>query len=354
MAFIDNHDPIKFQKIAATAAVALEQNLVVPGVMQREGIDQFKGAKDDTITVTVDGVLPYRSYGWRNDRSEEIQFDEYKERKVAVTFGGDVYSAVRITDEQREFDFDGWAKLVAKQTEAVGDGLERKAIEAVTNQEYVYEVGVHESKLQQGLVEARRVLNALRAPGSTRTLLVGTDWESALLLDPRLNLAHNVGESEAVSSLTEATIGKRYGFNIVVAQELEPSTAIAMVPSAFIFATGAPGIPASVPAGSRASHNGVAVRWVMDYDMTRTTDRSLVNTYQSFRPVKDLIVGHDAEGQRFISEHEHFVRAIKLTLNGDSKYPTKGQSGANGEIAKLTGLVAPTNLGPDAPADPEA
>ena len=53
-------------------------------MFRREGIDQYKGAADDTINVVVEGVLPYRTYGWRNDRSTEIVFDEYKERKVAV------------------------------------------------------------------------------------------------------------------------------------------------------------------------------------------------------------------------------------------------------------------------------
>lgn len=88
------HQVVKPEKIAATAAVLLEEQLVVPAVFRREGIDKYKGAADDTINVVVEGVLPFRTYGWRNDRSTEIVFDEYKERKVAVRFGGDMYNGV--------------------------------------------------------------------------------------------------------------------------------------------------------------------------------------------------------------------------------------------------------------------
>jgi hypothetical protein len=123
------HQVVKPEKIAAAAATLLEQSLVVPAVFRREGIEQFKGAKNDTINVKVEGVLPFRTYGWRNDRSTEIQFDEYAEKTVAVTFGDDIYSAVMLTDEQNDFDLQGWAKLVSKQTDAIARGLEYKAVD---------------------------------------------------------------------------------------------------------------------------------------------------------------------------------------------------------------------------------
>jgi hypothetical protein len=83
------HTVIKPEKLAATAAVALEESLVVPAVMQREGIEQFKGAKNDAINIKVEGTLPFRTYGWRNNRSQPLVFDEYTEKTVQITFGGD-------------------------------------------------------------------------------------------------------------------------------------------------------------------------------------------------------------------------------------------------------------------------
>src|SRR5690606_35188784 len=140
--------------------------------------------------------------------------------------------------------------------------------------------------------------------------------EAALLEDEKLNLASNVGEGEAVSALREATIGRRFGFDFVVAQEMDPDTAIALVDSAFVVVTGAPSVPQSVPFGASASADGWAVRWIRDYDMLKFQDRSVFNLYFGTRHVPDILVGKDQDGQSFVSEHEHFVRAIKLTLDG--------------------------------------
>lgn len=338
------HQVVKPEKIAATAAVLLEQSLVVPGVFQREGIDQFKGADNDTINVVVEGILPYRSYGFRNDRSTSIQFDEYKERKIPVTFGGDIYSGVRLTDEQNDFDLKGWTKLARKQTEAIGSGLEAKAIGHLLGQEYSVTLATPESYAEAGLmrrslIQARAVMNKLRAPGTRRVLLCGTGWEQALLEDEKLNLAQFVGTEEAVSSLREATIGRRYGFDIVVAPELPSNEAYAMVESAFIFATGAPTVPQSVPFGATASHNGVALTWLRDYETEKRRDRSVFNTYQGFRSVTDVLAGVSKEGLVEEGEHSHFVRAIKLTLGGASSIPQLAAgTAAQKELAKFTGV----------------
>ena len=343
------HQVVKPEKIAATAAVLLEQSLVIPAAFQREGIDQFKGTDKDTINVVVEGVLPYRTYGWRNDRSQSLVFDEYKERTVPVSFGGDVYNAVRLTDEQNDFDLAGWTKLARKQTEALGAGLEREAIKHMLAAKYSVSLATavdaaEQGKMRSSLIRARAALNKLRAPGTKRTLFVGTDWEQALLEDEKLNLASNVGESEAVSALREATLGRRYGFDIVVAQELPADEAYAMVDSAFIFATGAPSVPQSVPFGATASHEGVALTWLRDYETEKRRDRSVFNTYQGFRSVTDVLAGVDAEtNQGFVGEYEHFVRGIKLTLGGEDVIPAKGlgssaEEKAANELASITGI----------------
>lgn len=344
------HQVVKPEKIAATAAVLLEEKLIVPAVFRREGIDQYKGAKDDTINVVVEGVLPYRTYGWRAPRTTDVQFDEYSERKISVTFGGDIYSAVRLTDEQNDFDLPGWAKLARKQTEAIGRGLERQATDYLLSAPYEITLGLDPAQLRRGLIRAREVMNRLRVPEGQRTMLVGTAVESALLEDEKLNLAQNVGTEEAVSALRNATLGRRFGFDFVVARELPPNTAIAMVDSAFVFATGAPSVPQSVPFGASASYNGVALRWIRDYDSLRFQDRSIFNTYKGFRHVDDIMLGtDDATGQNYVGTYEHFVRAVKLELNGVDSLPngTTGRPAMqftaqfDNELAQMTGLGTP-------------
>jgi hypothetical protein len=342
------HQVVKPEKIAATAAVLLEQQLIVPGTFRREGIDQFKGAADDTINIKVEGVLPFRTYGWRNDRSTEIQFDTYAERKIAITFGGDIYSGVKLTDEQNEFDLPGWAKLARKQTEAISRGLEHYATEHLLNAPYAVTLGVASTALRSGLIRARAMFRALHVPEGQRVILCGAGWEAALLEDEKLNLAQNVGEAEAVSALREATLGRRFGFEFVVAPELPDNMAVAMVDSAFIFATGAPSVPQSVPFGATASHKGVAIRWIRDYDSLRLQDRSIFNTYRGFRYVDDVLIGKDnTTGQAYVGTHEHFIRAVKLTLDGTDSLPdgVNGRPSEGFTAAQDAELAAITRVG---------
>ncbi|QMP84555.1 major head protein [Streptomyces phage Endor2] len=328
------HQIVKPEKLAATAVGMLEQELVIPNLFQKEGIDQFKGADNDTVSVKVEGVLPFHDYAFRNDRSAPIVFDEYKERKIAVTFGGNVYSAVKVTDEQNDFDLDDWGKLLRPQVKAVGRGLQRRAVATLTGQNYSVVIGNAQANLRGAIIEARRVLNKFNVPDDQRYLLVGTDFESALLSDDKLNLAQNVGDSEAESALQTATLTNRFGFKIVVDQTIPADAAYAFAGSAFIFLSGAPSVPQSVPYGATQSFESIALRWVRDYDPTYMQDRSVVNTYAGFRSVTDVLVGWDSVNEKeIVSTGEHFVRGIKLTLDGSSNYPA-----ASSELATITGI----------------
>ncbi|WJN62633.1 major head protein [Streptomyces phage phiScoe10] len=328
------HQIVKPEKLAATAVGMLEQELVIPNLFQKESVDQFKGADNDTLSVKVEGVLPFHDYAFRNDRSSPIVFDEYKERKIAVTFGGNVYSAVKVTDEQNDFDLDDWGKLLRPQVKAVARGLSRRAVNTLTGQTYNVTIGNAEQNLRGAIIEARRVLNAFNVPEGQRYLLVGTDFESALLNDEKLNLAQNVGDDQAESALLTATISNRFGFKIVVDQTIPADAAYAFAGSAFIFLSGAPSVPQSVPYGATTSFESIALRWVRDYDPLYMQDRSVVNTYAGFRSVTDVLVGWDeANNRELVSAGEHFVRGIKLSLDGASNYPA-----ASGELAKITGV----------------
>ncbi|MCX5237229.1 hypothetical protein OG824_18685 [Streptomyces prunicolor] len=328
------HQVVKPQKLVNTAVGMLEQELIIPNLFQKQGVDQFKGAENDTISMKVEGILPFHDYAWRNDRSNPIVFDEYSERTIAVTFGGNVYSAVKLTDEQNDFDIDNWSKLLRPQSKAIARGLQRRAVNLLTSQTYNATIGNAGQNLRGALIEARRVLNAFHAPREGRYLLVGTEFESALLTDETLNFAQNVGDSEAETALRTASIGERFGFRIVVDQTIPADAAYAFAQSGFIFLSGAPSVPQSVPYGATTSFENIALRWVRDYDPLYMQDRSVVNTYAGFRSVPDVLVGWDqANEKEIVSTQEHFVRGIKLTLDGKSDYPA-----ASGELATITGV----------------
>lgn len=332
------HNIVKPQKMVAAAVGVLEGEVVVPNTFLKKGIDDFKGTENDTINMKVEGTLPARDYAWRNDRSAELIFDEYAERTIAVSFGGNKYSGVRITDEQKDFDLESESFLPGVQAKAVGQGLEQGANAHLNSTTFNVTIGNVEQNFKGGFIEARRVLNAFHVPKVNRVLLVGSDFAAALLDDDKMGLAQNVGESEAVNMLQEARIGKRYGFTIIEGEDLAADEAVAYVPSAFVFLTGAPSIPQSIKAGATMSYEGIALRWMRQYNATRLREESIVNTYYGFDTVKDPVVYWDGaageSGQMKVTGSEYLVRAIKLKLDGASDYPADAT-----ELSKATGIT---------------
>lgn len=346
------HGPVKPQKIVDTAVGMLEQELLIPRLFQSESIDNYRGAEDDTYSVKVEGVLPFHEYEWRSGSEgsstpgvrQAITFDRYRERKIPVTFGGNFYQGVEMTDEQAEMDMQKWADLLKPSVKAVARGLGRAAVRTLASQDYQVTIGDAAANLRGALIEARRVLNGFNVPAENRYMLVGTDFESLLLDNEKLVDAAHVGEGEAVSVLREATLGRKFGFTFIVDQTIKSDAAYAFAGSGFIFLNAAPAVPASKKGqGATTSFEGVSMRHLIDYDTDHQTDRSVVNTYAGFREVNDVLLGwaesmNDGLGREIVSGHEHFVRGIKLELDGASVYPTL-PVGWTGSSADWTNVV---------------
>lgn len=338
---VTQHTVVNPERMAATALAAVEESLVLPNFMQKESIDQFKGAANGAVNVKVEGVLPYREYGWRNDRTNPIQFDAYAERTMSVSFQGDVYSAVHLTDEQATMDNIGWDRLGVKQGEAVGRGIERKAHAAVVGETYDVGVLVNEADMRGALLYLRRVANALKVPGR-RVLVVSPDFEMALLSDPDLTIAANVGDERAAQAVADATLGRLLGFDIVVDPNLGGTgkDAYMFIDNAFVVTSGAPVVPASIKtAGSASTPGGFAVRYLQDYDAPYLTDRSVVNTYVGFRAIKDPVVtfADDANGnpQASVSSTEYLIRAVEVDLGTSNAIEI-----ADGILASFMGMTS--------------
>lgn len=328
------HEPVKPEKLVAAAAVLLEEQLVVPAAFRREGIDAFRGAKDDTINVKVPGVLPFRKYAWRNDRSAALVVDKYKERKIAMTFGGNGYSAVELTDEESEMDFAGWTQMAVTQTEAIARGLNSEAQDALLNAPFEVVVTLDEADLRGSLIRLKKVADRLRAPG-IRTIFVDNDLEVALLDDDKLNLAINVGEAEAVTALREASLGRRFGFNFVTADELPAGESVLKIGDGFVFLNAAPSVPQSAGFGATSSHNGVSLRWIKGYDHMHQVEQSVFNTWYDFDYVTDPLVGQDVSGDPIVSLANHFVRGVKVELGAAYNVEL-----SNAELSDITGIAS--------------
>lgn len=335
---MEKHLPFKPERLVGVAAPLVVGDLVLPRLMRAETLERYKGSKNDTITLTVPGNLPARDYAWRNDRTKGLVFDEYAETTVSLSAGGNAYSAVRLTDEQADMDFDGWSVLVDAQARAVAAKLQHGAAKAVENAPYEVRLTNFGGDLQGSLIRARGIQNRLTGTSGSRVAVIGTDFEEALLKDKDLGFAASVGNGDVENALQEATIGRRYGYTFVVDQTIAPDKGYFLTPDAFVWISMVPGVPRSVLGGT-TSADGIAMRWIQDYDSEFLRDRSILNTYYGFRAVKDLykIWDEEADPQReAIQDSEHFVRAIEVTLGAGTELLPEIDS----DVAQATGVHA--------------
>ena len=233
------HEPVKPEKLINTYVGLLPRFSGLHRLAARKGIEDYVDAENDTVSMKVEGRLPYRRYAFRNDRSSEIVFDQYKERKVSVTMGDHIYSALEITDEQRDFDLVNPNNMVVRQASAVGEGLHKLCADFIEAAPFPVVIGGAQYNIRRSLLEARKVMNKLRVPGR-RFLIVGADFELAMLEDEKLVDASRVGDSIAEGALRDANIGRVYGFEVIRDDEIESTSAYAMVDGGYVLINGAP------------------------------------------------------------------------------------------------------------------
>jgi hypothetical protein len=359
----NEHGVVKPQKIVNLGTGMLEQELVIPNLFQKEGVDNFKGTENDTYNVKVEGVLPFHDYAFRSGSTgtssapyngrQKVEFDLYNERTYPVSFQGRVYNGVAVTDEQADFDLDRWGKLLSPQVKAIARGLQRRAVNVLTGQTYPVVIGDAAANLRGAFLEARRVLNKFNVPTEGRYMVVGSDVEALILSDDNLTLTAAVSEARAESALADASIGRLFGFHVIVDQTIAADEAYAFSGNGFIFLNAAPSIPASKKGnGATQSLDGISLRWLTSYDDDYFVDRSTLDTYAGFRSVEDVLVGWNPTTEReVVSAKEHFVRGIQLKLDGASVYPSAGTVTwsnydpatvtATEELALITGVTAP-------------
>lgn len=123
---------------------------------------------------------------------------------------------------------------------------------------------------------AHQVLSQRGVPLQGRVLVVGANWEAALLALDNLNKVNESGDSGV---LRQATLGRLYGFTIVVDYGLGANDAFAFQREAVTLATRTTASPRGAAFSSTVAAQGFTLRYLQDYDPTILTDRAVVDTF---------------------------------------------------------------------------
>ncbi|MEU7186428.1 P22 phage major capsid protein family protein [Streptomyces sp. NPDC045369] len=306
---------LKSETIAATALGLLEREMVLSRLVWTSGGFDFTGAKNDAVTIRVPATTTAREYEWRSDRSSDIVLDELAEDSVTVQLNKDIYSAVAITDEELTLDIkDFGSQVLQPQVNAIAKAVDTGVASMIEDAAYANTTTFNKADPWESLIDARGMLNRANVPQEGRTLLMGADVETALLKSNRIS---DVSKSGSDSALRSATLGRLAGFDLVVSNAIAPDKAYAFVPSAFVLATRAPAIPSGVTSGSSQSYNGLAMRWIRDYDANKLRDRSILNVYAGYNVMVDPV----GTGK---NPPKKLVRAVKLDMAAAPSKPSTG------------------------------
>jgi len=300
---------LKPTTIARTAIGLLFRELVVARTVWTDAVNpgEFTGALNDTVTLRVPARRTARKRTLR--AGTPIVNDASTEHGVDVKLDTDVYNGAPITDEEFTLDItDFGAQILMPQIRAVAEGVEDEITDEIVGADYRSDMTIDptdsdlldlsDTDWYKVATRARRLLNDQFVPRSNRTLLVGSAVEEQILNSDRFTRFDASGP-DAADALREATIGRIAGFNVVPSSAIDEEEAFAYHRTAFVLAARAPRVPQGVSMGSTrgladaeqlgasASFAGISVRWIMDYDYTNTTDRSLVNTWVGTAAVED-------------------------------------------------------------------
>lgn len=292
--------------IAAAALGLLQREIVVPGLLWTDAAGDFAGAAGDTVTLRVPARTSARRRKLRaavGSDERKIVTDELSEMGVDVKLTDDVYNSIGVTDEDLTLDIkDFGAQVLNPQVRAVAEGLEDLAVEGMRDHTFAQTVIIDPAGTYGSAIDARKALNDADVPRAQRAILVGSGIEAAILKDPQFSQTDKSGD-QANSAMREALIGRVAGFDVFGSNALDEDEGYAFHRTAWAFGMRAPVVPQGATFGSSQSFQGLAMRWLKDYDYENTRDRSLVDVYAGIAAVED-------DGA--------FVRAVRLELKTSS------------------------------------
>ncbi len=284
---------LKPETISRTALGLLRRELILPRLVTRLGIEDFRGAKNDTVNVRVPSRLTAREYEWRT-RTNPVVLDDVTETSVPVVLDSHPYSAVAVTDEELTLDIaDFGMQVLNPQVLAVAEELESLVAAAIEGApydpakvvDYTEDADGAGAAFYKALVDARKILNDAHVPAEGRFVALGSTVEAAVLKEDAFRKVNESGSSDA---LREAVIGRAAGFTIIGnVQGLSPDFAVAAHRSAFAFANVAPEVPEGATMGRALTFDGFALRWIRDYDPNYLRDRSVVSSFAGAASVND-------------------------------------------------------------------
>jgi hypothetical protein len=306
---------IKATRVVRTALGLLVRDVVTPRLVWRDAAGDFRGAKDETITIKVPAYFESNKRSLRAGTSKTKS--ALAERSVDVTLTDNLYGVIPITDEELTLDIDSFEEqIVVPVLGGIVRGLEDEIVtEIQTGPTYQHSLELDLDNPTYTLTRARRLLNDSRVPKEGRAVIVGSAIEEALI-----NALTPADETGSDSALREAAIGRLRGFGVFQVDALDPYEGYAFHRTAYVLNSRAPFVSRGTPWGATESFEGFAIRVAQAVDPDELTDNFHADVYVGTNHVTDAGNVDDdgiftpAEDPDESGVEDLFVRGVKITM----------------------------------------
>jgi len=311
------HVFVKPSLVVQTAVEILQRQRVLQALVTTDGLGDFGGSNNDTINIRVPAIAGAHTRTLRaSDRT--LTTDDLVEYSIPVQLTEHVYSAIKLTDEQRTLDIQDFARqVVMPQVSAMAYKLEDLIANLVDSPSYDEVLAIDPYDTFPGFIDARRKLNDANVPDQNRVLVVGSAVEANILKDDQFRQFQQSGDANA---LRRAYLGDIAGMRVFRSNAIPADTAYEWHPTAFVYVNRAPKMSEGVVASASYAADNVALRWLADWSYSEIGLRSLVDVFTGYKVITE------ANGD--------FVRGVKLRLsvtgiNAGADFEVTAAAGAN-------------------------
>ena len=279
--------------IAREALMVLRNNAVMANLVHRDYSDEFVGAVGDTITVRKPATFVANEY------SGSISVQDATETAVPVVMDKHLDVSFAVTAKQMTLDIADFSKqFLIPAMQAFADKVDKYliALESEATSRHAHADGVI---APADLIAARKFLTENAAPLADRRFVVGAAAEADLLSNELFVSADKVGD--AGTALREASLGKKFGMDIYVDQNIAKNgsytPSIAFHKNAMALVTRPLALPNGAAKAAIVNYDGFSLRVVYGYDMNTKTDTISIDMLCGVKLLDDKLIAVVADNR---------------------------------------------------------
>ncbi|WNO26027.1 major capsid protein [Arthrobacter phage Wildwest] len=302
------------EQVAKVAVAMATQDSYLGALVNRNFENDLLGGggKGRTVNVRIPSALIARSRGI-DDISTNIVLDSLTETTVPITLGEHLYNAVALSEGDLTLNLEDFSKQVlAPQVDAVVDSVEEEVAAALRAVTLDTSIAWDEANPVKTFTAIRKVLRDRGVPQTGLNVVVGTNVYAALLDAKAIT---DASESGSTAALRDGNVGNVRGFKIVESTRVDEDEIMAFHRDAFTLAVRAPIVPAGASFGQSISGGGYSLRYLRDYDVMKTVDRSMVSTFAGVAAMPLYKVTRDHTAKTAVVEEVAGGAALRMSIS---------------------------------------